>query len=97
MDARFDLNGTAFVWDTVKASRNERKHGVRFEQAAQAFFDPFVRLVDASRGDEERDAVIGYDESGRLLYVVHLLIEERSIRVISARQATSRERKAYDS
>lgn len=38
MDARFDLNGIAFVWDTAKALRNQHKRGVSFEQAAKAFF-----------------------------------------------------------
>lgn len=38
MDARFDLNGVAFVWDTAKALRNQHKRGVSFEQAAKAFF-----------------------------------------------------------
>lgn len=46
-----------------------------FEQAAWVFFDPFFRLVDASRNDESRDAVIGRDEQGRLLYVVHVEVE----------------------
>ena len=61
MDARFDLNGVAFVWDAAKALRNQHKHGVSFEQAAEAFFDPFLRLVDADRNQEPRDAVIGYE------------------------------------
>ena len=97
MDRRYDLNGTAFVWDEAKAGRNERKHGVSFEQAAHAFFDPFLRLLDATRGDEERDAVVGYDGSGRLLYVVHLVIEDQGIRIVSARKATQEERQTYDS
>jgi uncharacterized DUF497 family protein len=47
--------------------------------------------------DENRDAVIGYDASGRLLYVVHLLFENQAIRLISARKATPQERDDYDS
>jgi hypothetical protein len=56
-----------------------------------------LRLQDASRNDENRGAVIGYDTSGRLLYVVHLLIEDAAIRLISARKATTQERDDYDS
>jgi uncharacterized DUF497 family protein len=97
MDARFELNGVTFVWDVAKALRNQHKHGVSFEQAAEVFFDPFLRLVDAARNQGSRDAVIGCDEKGRLLFVVHLIIEGESIRVISARKATPTERKTYDS
>lgn len=61
MDVRFELNGVAFVWDEVKARRNIAAHdGITFEHAAEVFFDPFLRVVDASRNDEARDAVIGY-------------------------------------
>lgn len=97
MDQRFEMNGITFVWDGSKARRNIRNHaGVTFEQAAEAFFDPFLRVVDASRSDEARDAVIGMDRRWNLLFVVHLMIEEASIRIISARKATQRERQIYE-
>lgn len=67
-----------------------------FKQATEAFFDPFLKLVDAGRNDEARDAVIGYDASGRLLFVVHVEIEDEAIRLISARKATITERNHYD-
>jgi uncharacterized DUF497 family protein len=98
MDVRFELNGVAFVWDSAKARSNVLEHdGVRFEDAAQVFFDPFLRLVDASRNDQTRDAVIGYDLQGRLLFVVHLEIKDEHIRIISARKATRQERDDHDS
>ena len=34
-----------FVWDPAKAESNQRKHGVRFEDAVQVFFDPLLALV----------------------------------------------------
>ena len=72
MDIHYRLNGTDFVWDERKAASNRHKHdGVTFEQAATVFFDPLFRLVDAERNDEARDAIIGFDEAGRLLFVVH--------------------------
>jgi uncharacterized DUF497 family protein len=95
MDIHFELNGESFVWSADKASRNERKHGIRFEEAAAVFFDPLFILVDASRNDESRDAVIGYDTAGRLLFVVHVEFEGEYIRLISARRATSREEDDY--
>jgi uncharacterized protein len=58
---------------------------------------PFLLLVDASRNDEARDAVIGLDTRWNLLYVVHIEQEERSIRIISARKATRQERADYES
>ena len=65
-------------------------------EAAEAFFDPFFKMVDASRHDEARDAIIGSDHSARLLFVVHLLLEDDRIRLISARQATREERRYYE-
>jgi uncharacterized protein len=97
VDVRYELNGTAFVWDEEKARLNIAIHdGITFERAAEVFFDPFFRLVDASRNEEARDAVIGYDTLGRMLFVVHIEVEEEYIRIISARKATPQERKDYD-
>ena len=97
MDIRFELNGTAFVWNAKKAGANLGKHGgVTFEQAATVFFDPLFRLVDAGHNDEARDAIIGYDASGGLLFVVHVLIENECIRIISARRASNEERRDHE-
>ena len=98
MDKHYNLSGIAFVWDQDKAAKNTVKHdSVSFEQAAQAFFDPFLRVMDASRNNEVRDAVIGMDKQWNLLFVVHLLIEENDvIRIISARKATRTERGFYE-
>lgn len=53
MDEQFALNGITFVWNEEKARKNLDKHeGVTFQQAAEAFFDPFLKVVDASRNDE---------------------------------------------
>jgi uncharacterized DUF497 family protein len=98
MDICYELNGTTFRWNAAKARANIRNHdGIRFEQAAQVFFDPFFRLVDASRNGETREAAIGYDGQSRLLYVVHIEVEGNFIRIISARKATREERDIYDS
>ncbi|MEH2226984.1 BrnT family toxin [Nostoc sp.] len=60
-------------------------------------FDPFLVAVDASRNDEERDAVIGLDRRWNLLYVVYIERENDMIRIISARKATRKEREYYES
>lgn len=97
MDIEFSLQGVRFVANREKARRNPAKHqGVAFEQAAQAFFDPFLRVVDADRDEEARDAVIGMDASSRLLFVVHIQQEDDRIRLISARKATRKERSLYE-
>jgi len=98
MNIRFELSGTAFVWDDEKARINIAEHdGITFEQAAEVFFDPLFRLLDASRNNESRDAIIGYDTKGRLLFVVHIEFETEFIRIISARKATPQERRDHDS
>jgi uncharacterized protein len=48
-------------------------------------------VVDASRHEEARDAIIGMDTRWNLLFVVHLELEGDAIRLISARKATRRE------
>ena len=97
MDVHFVLNGVTFVWNDEKARINPQKHGgVTFQQSTEAFFDPFLVVVDASRNDEARDAVIGLDRRWNLLYVVYIERENDSIRIISARKATRKEREYYE-
>jgi hypothetical protein len=95
MDINLEIDGELFIWNEAKAEKNWRKHGIRFEEAATVFFDPLFVLIDASRNDEPRDAAIGFGASGRLLYVVHIDIEETAIRIISARRAEPNEELAY--
>jgi uncharacterized DUF497 family protein len=96
MDEYFELNRITFVWNRGKARRNLAKHGIAFEQAAEAFFDPFVRVIDAGPEEEARDAVIGMDKRWNLLFVVHIVLEEDQIRIISARKATRTEKRFYE-
>lgn len=96
MDITFRMHGITFVWDEVKGRTNSVKHGIPFEHAAEAFFDPFLKIVDAVRTEEAREAIIGLDTRWRLLYVVHLEIAEDWIRLISARKATRQEREYYE-
>ena len=97
MDVTHHLNGSDFVWNDRKAANNPGKHyGVTFVEASTVFFDPFFRLVDAGRKDEARDAIIGFDASGRLLFVVHIQIEDAYIRIISARKASNSERQDHE-
>jgi hypothetical protein len=96
MDTRLVLHGITCDWDSNKAATNLRKHGIPFDQAAEAFFDPFLKLVDASRHEEARDAILGMDTRWNLLFVVHIELEDDAIRIISARKATRREWAYYE-
>jgi uncharacterized DUF497 family protein len=96
MDVEYFFEGARFIWDADKAASNERKHGVSFEQATAVFFDPFFRMVDAERNDEARDAIMGFDASSRLLFVVHIEMDSGAIRIISARVTTNNERQDHE-
>ena len=98
MDIVFSLQGTVFEWDDEKAPLNQAQHGVTFEEAAEAFFDPFYQYGDATPAavQEQRDFVMGYSVSLRLLLVVYTERGDRT-RIISARPATHAERKLYES
>jgi uncharacterized DUF497 family protein len=96
MDLHFLYHGQRFVWDSEKASSNVAKHGVTFEIACQVFFDPFIRVEDASAGGEQREAAIGLAEDWTLLFVVHLQRDDIALRIISARPATAQERRTYE-
>ena len=67
MDRVFEHGGTSFCWDESKAAENRSKHGVSFKEAVTVFDDPLFVLQDASRNEEQRDAVIGFSSAGRLL------------------------------
>ncbi len=97
MDIEYELRGIRFRWDEAKAKLNIKHHnGVSFEQAAQVFFDPFVQYQDASRNSEKREGALGCDFDFRILFVVHLEIEDEFIRIISARKAEPQERSNYE-
>lgn len=95
MNISYQLQGIKFEWDENKARVNLQKHGVTFFEAAEVFFDPFYQFGDASKNGEEREFILGYSLSQRILLVVYV---ERgnTTRIISARPATHHERKLYE-
>jgi uncharacterized DUF497 family protein len=86
-----------FEWDEDKAAANLAKHNLSFEEAATVFADPVAAVFDdeAHSIDEHREIIIGSSASGRLL-VVCFTERPPAIRIISARKATKRERKAHE-
>lgn len=90
----FDLQGIQFEWDEEKYAVNLGKHGVKFEDAAEVFFDRFNIYGDASVEEEQREYVLGFSYSAKMLFVVYVEREART-RIISARPATSQEKNEY--
>ena len=87
-----------FEWDPAKAEENLAKHAVPFSEAMTVFGDPLELVIpdpDHSTG-EPRFVSMGLSAAGRLL-VVSYTERQGSIRLISARPATTRERKEYES
>lgn len=86
-----------FEWDQIKADSNRDKHGISFGDASTAFADPRSLAIpdEAHSADEERWVLLGRSVEGELLVVVHVDRGE-TIRIISARRATSRERQDYE-
>ena len=87
-----------FEWDATKAAINIKKHGVSFAEAQSIFYDEFaVQFFDQDNSDEEdRFLLLGMSTTARLLLVCHCERESGSvIRIISARNATKRERTFY--
>jgi hypothetical protein len=86
-----------FQWDRGNSNKNLLKHNVQNWECEQVFFNkPLFVLEDSGRSvAEKRWAGFGKTDSGRLLVVIftkrgHLL------RVISARDMNSKERKFYE-
>jgi len=92
-------HGTVRVsWDETKALANWRRHGLTFQEAARLFqsgVDYLEIFDDEHSGDEERFIAIGPVESGIILVVWTEAEDDGTVRIISARRATKRERDLY--
>ena len=84
-----------YQWDPRKARINQRKHGVDFADAVSVLEDDFALTIPEETLEEERFVTIGCDALGRILVVVYTYRAD-SIRIISARKATARERSCYE-
>lgn len=91
-----------FSWDPQKAIRNFHKHGISFEEAATIFADPDgLDWDDTGHSQRElRFKRIGVSITGRIVLAVYTLRrghddKETTIRIIGARQASRKERRAY--
>ncbi len=86
-----------FEWDIDKERTNILKHNIDFDTAALVFGDPFrVEKLDVVHSEDEyRYLTIGCLNGTVLLLTVVYTEREHVIRIISARKATSSERKEY--
>ena len=87
-----------FEWDPEKTRQNVAKHGVSFEEAATAFADrlSITRFDPDHSDDEDRFLLLGATHVGHLVVVAHTERDD-SVRIISARMASRRERRTYAS
>jgi uncharacterized DUF497 family protein len=90
-----------FEWDPRKAEANAAKHGVSFDEAVTVFLD--AKALDGPdlqhSKAERRFLRLGRTADGRLLMVAYTLRrsgDAETIRIISARWASRRERAAYE-
>ncbi len=87
-----------FEWNPEKEQANIEKHGVDFAEAATVFGDPLELTIadpDHSVG-EFRFLSMGRSSRNRILVVSYTERQER-IRIVSARVASPKERRQYES
>ncbi len=86
-----------FEWDESKAAANLKKHGVSFEEAKTVFDNVLAVIFDdeAHSVGQRREIIIGHSQNNRLL-LISFAERSNTIRIISARLATRREREDYE-
>jgi uncharacterized DUF497 family protein len=93
-----------FEWDEAKNLINQRKHGIRFEQAIEVFNDPFhVQILDRIENGEEQWQTFGLIHNVLLVMVAHTVLETweqggltETFEIISARYADKKDRRIYE-
>jgi uncharacterized protein len=87
-----------FEWDEGNARKSDDKHGVSQAEAEQMFFNQGLLIVEDPRHSlhEPRLHALGRTDEGRLLHITFTLRgAATSIRVISARDMSRKERARY--
>ncbi len=70
MSVIFESQGIEFEWDEEKYAINLRKHNVKFEKAAEVFFDELCQFGDVSVAEELREFIVGFTFDFNLLFTV---------------------------
>ena len=92
------MDSIDFIWDEDKNKINIAAHKISFEEAKTVFFDPNAKVIyDPDHSiDEDRFIILGLSRYLNILVVCHCYREnDNYIRIISARKATTKERKQY--
>jgi uncharacterized protein len=91
-------NCEGFEWDLGNDQKNWDLHGVKKTEAEQVFFNqPLIVYDTYSQNDDKRFLALGAASSGRLLTIVFTIRKKKLVRVISARDMSRKERRAYES
>lgn len=87
-----------FEWDQQKAQKNLKKHTVSFDEAQTVFDDPLAYIFNDEWNSlgEDRELIIGYSNNKRLLIVSFTERMQDTVRIISSRPVTAKERKDYE-
>lgn len=86
-----------FEWDEAKAEFNRKKHHVSFLEAVGVFSDGLASTVQDPDHSEAEYRFLTFGRTLNSHYVVVSYTERNeTIRMISARRMTPRERKAYE-
>jgi len=86
-----------FEWDSSKDRANRKKHGLAFSDAKELFEsgEDYLEIFDdAHSDDEERFIAIGQIRRG-LVVAIWTERTEDTIRIVSARWATKREKELF--
>ena len=92
------MNELRFEWHSTKSAVNAKKHGISFDEAKSVFSDENAKLISDPdhSDDEDRFLLLGISVRVRTLVVCHCYRgDDNIIRIISARKATTSERKIY--
>ena len=91
-------NCEGFDWDQGNEEKNWDLHQVKKTEAEQVFFNqPLIVFDTYAQNDEKRLLALGVTNAGRALTIVFTVRKKKLIRVISARDMSRKERKAYES
>ena len=88
-----------FEWDEEKDIINQKKHGLSFKDAKYVFADPFALVREDYTDSEPRQQIMGHIGGILLVLVVYTMRDQQDedvFRIISARKATTAERRKYE-
>lgn len=90
-------NCEEFDWDIGNELKNRERHSVKKTESEQVFFNHPLLVFDTySQNDEKRFLALGVTNGGRFLTIIFTIRKKKRIRVISSRDMSRKERKAYE-